>query len=241
MNVRKISTVLKRIALSDEKLWTKPEWETYKKQHPDTKIKPKFSKGKGNDSSNVDSKSKPKSNPKNNGNKKTYNKLDEDAKTQLKQIKENPSKWQKFKSGVKNVLTSPTFKTLVLHVGQAAATVAAVHFAMGNHDKAMAGINDLKSDVDNMSQTIDQHKDQIGTLGKMYDSSHETLDDLSNKMRTTRNLLVNFNGKGTDGMPWLNNVNKNDVSDYINFPDELKNNERFKNAPDDMDLSKDSL
>jgi hypothetical protein len=37
----KISSLLK---MAEDKLWTKNEWETYKKQHPDTKIKPRFVK-----------------------------------------------------------------------------------------------------------------------------------------------------------------------------------------------------
>jgi hypothetical protein len=125
MNVRKISTVLKRIALSDEKLWTKPEWEAYKKEHPDTKIKPKFSKG--NDSSNSDSKSL--SAPKSKTMKhELKNKLDDKTKNEIKEIKKDPSKWMEFKSKTKDIVKSNEFKTFALSVGTAAATLAVLHF-----------------------------------------------------------------------------------------------------------------
>lgn len=123
MNIKKISNILNKIALSDEKLWTKPEWEAYRKSHPSTKIKPKFSKG---DNSSTPKKTDSK---KKNIKHELKNKLDDKTKNEIKNIKKDPSKWESFKSKVKDVVKSDGFKTFALHVGQAVATLAVLHYA----------------------------------------------------------------------------------------------------------------
>lgn len=39
--LEKIKFAAKQI-VSDERLWTKEEWQAYKQKHPETQIKPKF-------------------------------------------------------------------------------------------------------------------------------------------------------------------------------------------------------
>jgi hypothetical protein len=131
---------------NNEKLWTKHEWETYKKLHPNTEIKPKFVKPKQQSETQSSESTQRPSQSNKNGEMTKFNEIadtiglknPEKHYQTTKKIKDeftkNPNKWKSFKNTLSDWAKNNPQKTQAMkNVGISLVTTAllvagAAHF-----------------------------------------------------------------------------------------------------------------